>query len=89
MSPPEQKETIDLDNTVEEKQIDIKQLAREGYYFEFPEKKVILFQKIANVSANLVLNSIPSFLSLSIRMLAILLIPKRLLCLIMLPKFLI
>lgn len=40
MSPPEQKETAILDNTVEEKQIDIKQLAREGYYFEFPEKKV-------------------------------------------------
>ncbi|KAK4513485.1 uncharacterized protein ATC70_005486 [Mucor velutinosus] len=38
MSPPEQKETTVLDNTVEE-QIDIKQLALQGYYFEFPEKK--------------------------------------------------
>lgn len=89
MSPPEQKETVVLDNTVEEKQIDIKQLAREGYYFEFPEKKVILLQRIINMSANLLLNSIPSFQSSSIRMLVILLILKRLLCSIMLPKFLI
>lgn len=41
MSPPEQKETAILENTIEEKQIDIKQLAAEGYYFEFPETKVI------------------------------------------------
>jgi hypothetical protein len=41
MSPPQQKETAILENTIEEKQIDIKQLAAEGYYFEFPEIKVI------------------------------------------------
>ncbi|GAN04498.1 tfdA family taurine dioxygenase [Mucor ambiguus] len=39
MSPPEQKETTVLDNNVKEGEIDIKQLALEGYYFEFPEKK--------------------------------------------------
>ena len=46
MSPPEQKETAILDNTVEEKQIDIKQLALEGYYFEYPEKKVYMRHEI-------------------------------------------
>lgn len=55
MSPPQQKETAILENTIEEKQIDIKQLAAEGYYFEFPETKVIYNYAFIYIYAHIIL----------------------------------
>jgi hypothetical protein len=40
MSPPQQTETVILENVVEDGQFDIKKLAAKGYYLEFPKKTV-------------------------------------------------
>lgn len=42
MAPPQQYEPTTLDPVPTEEQIDIKQLAAKGYYFEFPEKTVCI-----------------------------------------------
>jgi hypothetical protein len=41
MSPPQQHEKAFLENVPVDEQINIKELAAKGYYFEFPTKKVI------------------------------------------------
>jgi hypothetical protein len=40
MSPPQQYEQVTLNPVPLEEQIDIKELAAKGYYFEFPKKTV-------------------------------------------------
>lgn len=42
MSPPQQKEQAILETISIQNQIDIKKLASEGYYLEFPEKTVCI-----------------------------------------------